>query len=108
VSAASEKEWVFKSFYGAAGNEVAIAGVTEEGAYKMMLRHARRDPAGWVAQRRFESVAVPTPQGLRHICLGVYTVDGQAAGAYARMTAKPLVDGYAEEVAVLIRGNEKG
>jgi hypothetical protein len=108
VSAASEREWVFKSFYGAAGAEVAIAGVTEEGAYKRMLRHARRDPADWVAQRRFESVALPTPQGPHHICLGVFTVEGQAAGAYARMTAKPLVDGYAEEVAVLIRGNAKG
>jgi hypothetical protein len=108
VSAASEREWVFKSFYGAAGAEVAIAGVTGEGAYKRMLRHARRDPAGWVAQRRFESVAVSTPQGPRHICLGVYTVDGQAVGAYTRMTAKPLVDGYAEDVAVLIRGDGRG
>jgi glutathionylspermidine synthase len=108
VSAASEKEWVFKSVYGWAGNKVAIAGVTDAVAYKRMVRHARHDPAGWVAQRRFESVAVLTPEGPRHICLGVYTVDGHAAGAYARMTAKPLVDRYAEDVAVLVRGRRKG
>lgn len=108
VSAASEKEWVFKSLYGMGGKEVAIAGVTEVVAYQRMLRHARRDPAGWVAQRQFESVAVLTPQGPRHICLGVYTVDGHAVGAYTRMTPKPLVDNHAQNVAVLIRSNWRG
>ena len=107
VPPASEREWVFKSFFGAAGAEVAIAGVTEEGAFKRMLREARHHPAGWIAQRRFESVAMATPQGPRHLCFGVYTVDGRAAGAYTRMSADPLVDGYAEDVAVLIRGEAK-
>ncbi|HYL69604.1 MAG TPA: hypothetical protein VEX69_10600 [Candidatus Limnocylindria bacterium] len=105
VPTGSEREWVFKSFFGAAGAEVAIAGVTDEGALKRMFRQARQNPAGWIAQRRFESVALPTPQGPRHICFGVYTVDGKAVGAYTRMSTKPLVDGYAEEIAVLIRGD---
>ena len=48
------------------------------------------------------AVAVPTAAGPRHICLGVFTIDGRAAGAYGRMAAKPLVDGYAEEIAVLL------
>lgn len=96
-------EWVIKPVWGRAGAAVAIAGVTEDGAYKKILRRARRDPTGWVAHRRFESVAVPTEQGPRHICLGVFTIDGRAVGAYGRMAPKPLVDGHAEEIAILIR-----
>jgi glutathionylspermidine synthase len=99
-------EWVIKPVWGRAGAAVGIAGVTEEGAYKRILKRARRDPTGWVAQRRFESVAVPTEEGPRHICLGVFTIDGRAAGAYGRMALKPLVDGYAEEIALLIRRRE--
>lgn len=103
LGADSLDEWVIKPVLGRVGVAVAITGVTEEGVYKKILRRARREPNGWAAQRRFESLAVATPQGPRHICLGVFTVDGRAAGTYARMTVKPLVDGYAEEVAVLIR-----
>lgn len=96
-------EWVIKPVWGRAGEAVAIAGVTEDGAYRRILRRARRDPTGWVAQRRFESETVPTALGPRHICLGVFTIDGRAMGAYARMAAEPLVDGYADEIALLIR-----
>jgi hypothetical protein len=49
-------------------------------------------PNNWVAQRRFESVPVPTPVGPRHACVGVYTVNGRAAGSYARLSVKPVVD----------------
>lgn len=96
-------EWVIKPVWGRAGAAVGIAGVTEESSYKRILRRARREPTGWVAQRRFESVAVPTEQGSRHVCLGVFTIDGRAAGAYGRIAPKALVDGYAEEIALLIR-----
>jgi glutathionylspermidine synthase len=96
-------DWVIKPVWGRAGAAVGIAGVTEQKAYRRILRRARRDPVGWVAQRRFESVAVPTEVGPQHICLGVFTIDGRAAGAYGRMAPKPLVDGYAEEIGILIR-----
>ncbi len=59
-------------------------------------------PSKWVAQRRFQSVPVSTPAGPRHVCIGVYTVNGQAAGAYARLAEKPLVDFSAVDVALLI------
>lgn len=96
-------DWVIKPVWGRAGAAVGIAGVTEQKAYRRILRRARRDPAGWVAQRRFDSVTVPTEAGPQHICLGVFTIDGRVAGAYGRMAPKPLVDGYAEEIGILIR-----
>ena len=59
-------------------------------------------PHRWVAQRRFESVAIPTPLGPRHACVGVYTVNGRAAGAYARVAEKPVIDFAASDVALLL------
>jgi glutathionylspermidine synthase len=103
LESASLEEWVIKPVWGRAGAAIGIAGVTEKKAYNKILMRARRDPTGWVAQRRFESVAVPAAVGPRHICLGVFTIDGRVAGAYGRMAPKPLVDGYAEEIAILIR-----
>jgi glutathionylspermidine synthase len=104
LDAATLKGWVLKPVLGRVGVGLAMPGTTEEAKYKKILRQARRDPNGWAAQRLFQSMPVPTPQGPRHICLGIFTIAGRATGAYARMTAKPLVDGYAEEVAVLLRG----
>lgn len=106
LSPSSADEWVFKGFYGAAGNEVAIAGITEKQAYQAMLKMVRRRPDKWIAQRRFESTPLNTESGPRHVCLGIYTVDGRVAGAYGRMAPQPLVDGYAEDIVFLIRGKE--
>lgn len=104
LDVAALKGWVLKPVLGRVGVGLAMPGITEDEKYKKILRQARRDPSGWAAQRLFESVPLPTPQGPRHICLGIFTVNGSVAGAYARMTAKPLVDGYAEEIAVLVGG----
>ena len=59
-----------------------------------------------MAQRRFESMPIPTPLGPRHVCVGVYTVNGKAAGAYVRLSEKPLIDFCATDVALLIEPNE--
>jgi len=66
----------------------------------------RLTPGRWVAQRRFESVPVSTPTGLRHACVGVYTVNGRAAGAYARLSEKPVIDFAAADVALLLEDDE--
>jgi glutathionylspermidine synthase len=104
LDAATLKGWVLKPVLGRVGVGLAMPGITEEAKYKKILGQAQRDPTGWAAQRLFQSVPVQTPQGPRHIALGIFTIAGRAAGGYARMTAKPLVDGYAEEVAVLVGG----
>ena len=61
-------------------------------------------PGKWVAQRRFESLPVTTPVGPRHACIGVYTVNGRAAGAYARLSKTPVIDFAATDVALLTGG----
>lgn len=59
-----------------------------------------------MAQQRFATVPVATPIGEVHPCLGVYTVDAVAAGAYARTSVDGLVDGRAADTAVLIGAAE--
>jgi len=102
VSTAFENQWVFKPAFGAQGRRIAIAGVTPKSAFKAVANKARRHPVKWVAQRRFQSVPVPTERGPGHICLGIYTVDGVAAGLYARIKGKPLIDQFAMSIPVLI------
>jgi hypothetical protein len=40
-------------------------------------------------------------------CIGVYTIDGKAAGVYGRVGKKPIIDQYAFEAAVLVNHPEK-
>jgi len=37
-----------------------------------------------------------------HPCIGVYTVDGKAAGIYGRLSVRPVVDCTAFDTAVLV------
>ncbi|MEY2794983.1 MAG: hypothetical protein RIR10_699, partial [Planctomycetota bacterium] len=39
---------------------------------------------------------------LCHVCIGVYVIDGRAAGAYARVAPRALMDGRAQDAAVLL------
>ena len=66
------------------------------------MRAVRRRPQDWVAQRRFQAVPMPTDDGPLYPCIGVYTVDGQVAGAYGRLATKPVVDATALDTAVLL------
>lgn len=102
ISPSSQNQWVFKPAFGVAGRGVAIAGVTRKLAFSGAAEISRRHPMNWVAQRRFESVAVPTERGPGHVCLGIYTVDGSAAGAYARIKGKALIDNRALSIPVLV------
>jgi Glutathionylspermidine synthase preATP-grasp len=102
IPISSQSDWVFKPAYGVTGKGIAIAGVTGKAAFKAAAERARRHPDKWVAQRRFESVAVPTERGPGHICLGIYTVDGVAAGVWARIKGTPFIDRRSLSIPVLI------
>jgi len=92
-------DWVLKPALGRVGDGVGIAGATEEKDWKTIHRAVRRHPGDWIAQRRFEAL----PQGGLFPCIGVYTIDGRAAGAYGRAAGRPLIDHRAQDLAVLIR-----
>jgi hypothetical protein len=62
----------------------------------------RRGPHFWVSQRKFGMKPTATPDGHRFICVGVFVVDGQGVGCYARLGASPFIDGSSQEAIVLV------
>jgi glutathionylspermidine synthase len=95
-------QWVFKPVFGRVGEDIAIDGVTEKRAHREILAAVKRRPQDWIAQRRFDILPLDTLGGTRYVCLGIFTVNGKAAGAYGRIATKPLIDHDAQDIAVLL------
>jgi glutathionylspermidine synthase len=102
------ERWVLKPALGRVGEGVGIRGVTPERAWGKIVRRARLRPGEWVAQRRFEALPWRSALGVFYPCIGVFVVDGVAAGAYGRVAARPLIDEHALDVAVLVEGSLAG
>jgi glutathionylspermidine synthase len=105
VSGALE-DWVIKPALGRVGENVVMESVTPTDKLRKLHREARGNESAWVAQRRFETIPIATPDGMRYPCIGVFTIDGRTVGAYGRVAANPIVDQDAQDVAVLLRDGE--
>jgi glutathionylspermidine synthase len=101
-----DPEWVIKPALGYEGFNVGVPGATPADTWAELRRKATRDPANWLVQRRFESVPLATPEGPQYPSLGVYVIDGNFAGFYARVAPRPLIDDRAREMVVLIERGE--
>lgn len=95
-------DWVIKPALGRIGEDIGMAGVTPPTELAELSRHARRHPVEWVAQRRFVplSLADPVTEEPLYPCIGVYTVDARAVGAYGRIARQPLIDWRAQDAPV--------
>jgi glutathionylspermidine synthase len=102
------QDWVLKPVFGRVGEDVAIAGITQQRAYDEIVKEVSRHPNGWIAQQRFNTLPLETESGVRYPCLGIFTLDGHAVGVYGRISAKPLIDQDAQDIAVLIRRRDHG
>ena len=91
--------WVPKPAFGRVGDGVGLRECIGPKEWRAIAKGARRYPDEWVLQRRFD--AVPTESGL-FPCIGVYTIDGEAAGVYGRAAPRRLVDHRAMDIAVLV------
>jgi glutathionylspermidine synthase len=89
--------WVLKPAFGRMGENILIPGVTGAKEADQIRKKARRYPDHWIAQRRFE----PLPLGEIYPCIGVYTVNGRAAGTYGRWSLRPITDSSSRDIAVL-------
>jgi glutathionylspermidine synthase len=98
--------WLLKSAYCNNGDTVSIRAALSPAEWQRRAWRARLQPRSWLAQRRFETVALSDEVGALHACIGVYVVDGRAAGAYARVTRRPLIDFAAMDAALLIYDEE--
>lgn len=106
VNAASPA-WVLKPALGRVGDGVGVHGVTEPREWRAIQEDAARHPGEWVAQRRFDAIPASIDGKSYYPCIGVYTVDGQPAGAYGRLAETPLIDHRACDVAILV-GTKQG
>ncbi|MCC7407772.1 MAG: glutathionylspermidine synthase family protein [Phycisphaeraceae bacterium] len=104
IPRAIDESWVLKPAMGRMGEGVGMAGVTEAKVMRRIVKAARRWPGHWVAQKRFATAAVGGATGAAYPCLGVFTLDGRVIGAYGRVARIPLVDGRAQDAAVLVAG----
>jgi hypothetical protein len=98
--------WLVKTALCNSGDTVSIRELMSASGWLRTSLALRLSPGNWVAQRRFESVPISTPVGPRHVCVGIYTVNGRAAGAYARLSKKPVIDFAAADVALLLENDE--
>jgi glutathionylspermidine synthase len=98
----SGDEWVVKPALGRVGEGVGMPGATGAKEWRQIGRDIFWHAPHWAAQRRFEATPVATADGARFPCIGVYTVDERAAGAYGRLAARPIIDSRSQDVAVLL------
>jgi len=103
---ARDETWLLKTALCNNGDTVSIRECMPAAEWLRTRLAVQFLPGNCVAQRRFESVPVPTPIGPRHVCIGVYTVNGRAAGVYARFSDKPLIDFAAVDIALLLEDDE--
>lgn len=98
----TDERWLVKTAYCNTGDSVTL----RERATQKQWRSTRLDvffrPRQWLAQRRFQTLAVETPLGELFPCIGVYTINGRAAGIYGRLSRGPVTDYAAIDVAVLL------
>jgi glutathionylspermidine synthase len=106
VTERRDDSWVLKTAMSNNGDDVCIRELMNEGDWRRSNWSVRLFPSRWVAQRRFQPVPLPTPAGPVYPCIGVYTIDGEVAGAYARFSARPKIDYSAVDVALLIINDE--
>jgi hypothetical protein len=102
----SDDGWLLKTALCNTGDTVSIRGLMPQDEWIRTRLRAKLSPSTWVAQRRFDPVPVSTPVGPRHVCIGIYTVNGLAAGAYARLSERPVIDFASVDVALLLDDDE--
>ncbi|HVR99544.1 MAG TPA: glutathionylspermidine synthase family protein, partial [Thermoanaerobaculia bacterium] len=100
--AATGDDWVLKPALGRVGDGIGLEGVTPRKELAEIRRSARWRGSWWAAQRRFHAAPLAVAGQEVYPCVGVFTVDGRAAGAYGRVAKVPLVNHLARDAAVLI------
>ncbi|MCL1914280.1 MAG: glutathionylspermidine synthase family protein [Eubacteriaceae bacterium] len=104
VKDAKDKDgFIFKPAFGRVGEGISIAEACSEDEYEKIIKDVRKNPGKYLAQKKFDSMPLVGENGASfHVCLGSYTVDGQAAGYYARINRTPRIDSNAADIPVLI------
>jgi glutathionylspermidine synthase len=95
-----EDEWLYKYAMGRVGDGISMKGAVSDKEMSKISKAVKRYPNEWVAQKKFRSL--PLGNDNLHLCAGVFTVDGKAAGFFGRAGNYNLIDGYAADIPILV------
>jgi glutathionylspermidine synthase len=95
-------EWVVKAAFSNTGDHVNTRDRLPRAQWQLLGREVKRRPEQWVLQRRFSPVPVESGMGPVFPCIGVYVINGKAAGAYTRVAIDKVVDYRAMDAALLV------
>ena len=109
VKEAKNKDgFIYKPACGRVGEGISIKESCADGEYEKILRDVKKHPKQYLAQKRFYIEPLTTEEGKSfYVCLGSYTVEGKAAGYYARISKTPRIDSNAADIPVLIERSKK-
>jgi glutathionylspermidine synthase len=102
VDRSNGDNWLLKSAFSNNGDSVSIRSAMPKRAWRELCLRVRLSPKEWVAQQRFEPLWFDSPIDVVHACIGVYTINGKAVGAYGRLTDREIIDYTAIDVPILI------
>jgi len=95
--------YIFKPVYGRVGEKISIKEACGDDEYKKILKEVKKKPKKYIMQKKFISKPLIGDAGESfHVCIGAYSIDGKAAGYYARISNKPRIDSGAADIPVLI------
>jgi glutathionylspermidine synthase len=98
----TDDSWLLKTAWCNTGDTVSARGLIDPRDWRRAFWSASFYPRQWVAQRRFEPAPVASPIGDVYPCIGVYTIDGRACGAYTRISKGRVIDHRAIDAALLL------
>lgn len=102
----AKEGYIYKPVYGRVGESISIKEACTEEEYERIRKDVKKHPKKYLAQKRFNSKPLVSDEGEHfHVCLGAYSVEGKAAGYYARISKTPRIDSHAADIPVLIEGS---
>lgn len=96
--------FIFKPACGRVGEKISIKEACDNEEYVDILKDVKKHPKAYLAQKKFISKPLVIDDKEFHVCLGSYTVDGNHAGYYARISKTPRIDSNACDIPVIIEG----
>jgi glutathionylspermidine synthase len=99
-----DEGWLVKPGLGRVGESIAWLGGDTRGNWRKTTLRVLLSPRSWIAQRRFQSRPLLAHDVPRHLCIGVFTVDGRAAGFYGRLSPRTIIEKHAQDVPILVSG----
>lgn len=104
----TKEGYIYKPACGRVGEKISIKEACDEEEYNKILKDVKKYPKNYLAQKQFFSKPLISPEKDEyHVCLGSYTVDGEHAGFYARISSKTRIDSNAMDIPVLIEKENK-